>query len=166
MSLDLHIKSKTPILKHGTGVYVREKGRTRELESLAEVTKYFPDADISHIKEFDYETDDLWHGNITHNMTEMADHVPIGELTLYDYLWRPKEHGFENASVDYLHGVFEGLMYLKNHKEELLPYEPDPDPKTGERWGDYGLLVQFCISLINCMMELDFSNEYRILSDV
>lgn len=41
MSLDLHIKSKTPILKHGTGVYVREKGRTRELESLAEVTKYF-----------------------------------------------------------------------------------------------------------------------------
>ena len=44
MSLDLHIKSKTPILKHGTGVYVREKGGTRELESLAEVRKYFPDA--------------------------------------------------------------------------------------------------------------------------
>lgn len=101
MSLDLHIKSKTPILKHGTGVYVREKGGTRELESLAEVRKYFPDADISHIKEFDYETDDMWHGNITHNMTEMADHVPIGELTLYDYLWDPKEHGFEIASTDY-----------------------------------------------------------------
>ena len=60
MSLDLHIKSKTPILKHGTGVYVREKGGTRELESLAEVRKYFPDADISHIKEFDYETDQRW----------------------------------------------------------------------------------------------------------
>ena len=155
MSLDLHIKSKTPILKHGTGVYVREKGGTRELESLAEVRKYFPDADISHIKEFDYETDDMWHGNITHNMTEMADHVPIGELTLYDYLWE-----------DYLHGVFEGLMYLKNHKEELLPYEPEPDPKTGERWGDYGLLVRFCASLINCLMELELSNEYKIVSSV
>ena len=42
MSLDLYIKSKTPILKHGTGVYVREKGGTRELESIAEVRKYFP----------------------------------------------------------------------------------------------------------------------------
>ena len=146
MSLDLHIKSKTPILKHGTGVYVREKGGTRELESLAEIRKYFPDADISHIKEFDYETDDMWHGNITHNMTEMADHVPIGELTLYDYLWE--------------------LMYLKNHKEELLPYEPEPDPKTGERWGDYGLLVRFCASLINCLMELELSNEYKIVSSV
>ena len=154
MSLDLHIKSKTPILKHGTGVYVREKGGTRELESLAEVRKYFPDADISHIKEFDYETDDMWHGNITHNMTEMADHVPIGELR------------FEIASTDYLHGVFEGLMYLKNHKEELLPYEPEPDPKTGERWGDYGLLVRFCASLINCLMELELSNEYKIVSSV
>ena len=148
MSLDLHIKSKTPILKHGTGVYVREKGGTRELESLAEVRKYFPDADISHIKEFDYETDDMWHGNITHNMTEMADHVPIGELTLYDYLWDPKEHGFEIASTDY------------------LPYEPEPDPKTGERWGDYGLLVRFCASLINCLMELELSNEYKIVSSV
>ena len=117
MSLDLHIKSKTPILKHGTGVYVRENGRNRELESLAEVRKYFPDADLSHIKEFDYETDDVWHENITHNMTEMADHVPIGKLTLYDYLWRPKEHGFELASSDYLRGVFEGLLYLKNHKD-------------------------------------------------
>ena len=111
-------------------------------------------------------TDDMWHGNITHNMTEMADHVPIGELTLYDYLWDPKEHGFEIASTDYLHGVFEGLMYLKNHKEELLPYEPEPDPKTGERWGDYGLLVRFCASLINCLMELELSNEYKIVSSV
>ena len=34
MSLDLHIKSKTPILKHGTGVYVREKGGFEPLGRL------------------------------------------------------------------------------------------------------------------------------------
>ncbi len=166
MSLDLHIKSKTPILKHGTGVYVREDGRNRELESLAEVRKYFPDADISHIKEFDYETDDMWHGNITHNMTEMADHVPISDLTLYDYLWRPEEHGFKIATIDYMNGVYEGLSYLKSHKSELLQYEPEVDPETGKRWGDYNLLVRFCASLINCLMELDFSKKYKIVSSV
>lgn len=100
MSLDLYITSKIPVRKRGTGVYVRENGRTLELRTLNEVIDHFPDADISHIKEYVYETDEVWHENITHNMTEMADHVPIGELTLYNYLWRPKEHGFEVASVD------------------------------------------------------------------
>ena len=119
MSLDLHNISKSPIFKDGTGVYVREKGEFRQLESLTETRKYFPDADISHIKEFDYETDDMWHGNITLNMTKMADHVRIGKLTLYVFLWRPKENGFYTASAKNPHGVYEGLMYLKNYKEEL-----------------------------------------------
>ena len=85
MSLDLHIISKTPVKKRGTGVYVRENGRTRELRTLDEVINHFPDADISHVEEYVYETDEIWHENITHNMTKMAGHVPIGELTLYDY---------------------------------------------------------------------------------
>ena len=37
MGLDLYIKSKTPIKKRGTGVYVRENGKTRELKTVAEV---------------------------------------------------------------------------------------------------------------------------------
>ena len=166
MSLDLYITSKIPVRKRGTGVYVRENGRALELRTLNEVIDHFPDADISHIKEYVYETDEVWHENITHNMTEMADHVPIGELTLYDYLWRPKEHGFEVASVDYMKGVFEGLLYLKKHKEELLPYEPPINPETGERWGNYDLLVSFCASLVKCLKELDLSQEFEIESDV
>ena len=166
MSLDLYITSKSPIRKCGTGVYVRENGRTQELKTWKEVIDHFPDADISHIKEYVYETDEVWHENITHNMTKMADHVPIGELTLYDYLWCPKEHGFEMASVDYMKGVFEGLLYLKKHKEELLPYEPPIDSETGERWGSYDLLVSFCASLVKYLMELDLSEEFEIESDV
>ena len=166
MSLDLHIISKTPVKKRGTGVYVRENGRTRELRTLDEVINHFPDADISHVEEYVYETDEIWHGNITHNMTRMADLVPIGELTLYDYLWRPEEHGYKTASVDYMKGVFEGLLYMKMHKEELLPFEPPIDPETGERWGNYDLLVSFCASLVKCLMELDLSEGFEILSDV
>ena len=166
MSLDLYITSKTPVRKRGTGVYVRENGRTLELKTLNEVIDHFPDADTSHIKEYVYETDEVWHENITHNMTEMAHHVPIGELTLYDYLWHPEENGFKVASEEYLKGLFEGLLYLKKHKKELLPYEPPINPKTGERWGDYDLLLSFCVSLVKCLMELDFSQEYVIESDI
>ena len=84
MSLDLYIKSKKPVVKRGTGVYVREDGKTKELKTMAEVKEHFPDADLSQIKVFEYETNDVWHENITHNMNEMARNVPIGEHTLYD----------------------------------------------------------------------------------
>ena len=50
MSLDLYITSKTPVRKRGTGVYVRENGKTRELRTLNEVIDHFPDADVSHIQ--------------------------------------------------------------------------------------------------------------------
>lgn len=43
MSLDLYIYSKTPVLHRGTGVYIRDKGETRELETKQEVLTYFPD---------------------------------------------------------------------------------------------------------------------------
>ena len=59
MSLDLYITSKIPVRKRGTGVYVRENGRTLELKTLNEVIDHFPDADISHIKEYVYETDEV-----------------------------------------------------------------------------------------------------------
>ena len=166
MSLDLYITSKTSVRKRGIGVYVRENGRTRELRTLNEVIDHFPNADVSHIQEYVYETDEIWHENITHNMTKMADHVPVGKLTLYDYLWSPEEHGFKTVSEDYLKGVFEGLLYLKKHKEELLPFEPRIDPKTGERWGNYDLLVSFCASLVKCLMELDLSERFEIESSV
>lgn len=59
MSLDLYIRSKTPVCKRGTGVYIRENGKTRELKTVAEVKEYFPDADLSDIKMQEYETNDL-----------------------------------------------------------------------------------------------------------
>jgi len=57
MSLDLYIKTKTPVVKRGTGVYVRENGKTKELKTMTEVKERFPDVDLSQIKIFEYETD-------------------------------------------------------------------------------------------------------------
>ena len=159
MSLDLYIKTNAPVIKRGTGVYVREDGKNRELKTMAEVQEHFPDADLSHIKVFEYETNDVWHENITHNMNEMAGQVPIGEHTLYEYLWRPDEIGITHITREYAVAVFNGLMYMKEHKKDLLPFEPPINPETGTRWGSYDLLVEFCTSLVNAIMSIDFIKE-------
>ena len=112
MSLDLYIKSSRPVRHRGTGVFVREDGRTRELRTLKEVREHFPDADLSDIRVTDYEDDELFHMNLTHNLTTMASHVPIAgtdgavtlprdyekdkpdfepePLTAYNLLWHPE----------------------------------------------------------------------------
>ncbi len=159
MSLDLYIMSKTPVRKRGTGVYVRDAGRTRELETLEEVKRYFPEADLSSVHEVEYETTDLWSGNITHNLGEMASHVPIGDKSLYDYLWRPEEHGFDVVNADYALGVYAGFVYVKTHKEELLPYTPEPSSLTGRPWGTYDVLLGFCESLADSLTHLDYQKE-------
>ncbi len=86
MSLDLYIKSCRPVRHRGTGVFVRDNGQTRELKTLAEVREHFPDADLTDVHVTDYEDDELFHANLTHNLTEMASHIPIagtdGAVTL------------------------------------------------------------------------------------
>lgn len=112
MSLDLYIYSHRPVRHQGTGVFVRDNGQTRELKTIDEVRQHFPDADLSDIHVIDYEDNELFHLNLTHNLTEMASHVPIagtdGHLTLpqdyerdkpdftpkplsaYNLLWHPE----------------------------------------------------------------------------
>lgn len=94
MSLDLYLISTKPVRHRGTGVFIREDGRTRELRTLDEVKAHFPDADLSDVHVTDYEDDEMFHLNMTHNLTEMASHVPIdgtdGVMTLPRYFEKEK----------------------------------------------------------------------------
>lgn len=163
MSLDLYIIAPEPVMRKGTGVYVRDNGKTRELSTIEEVHNYFPDVDISDIRVQEFMEDYIWHENITHNMNHMAMHCPIGDRTLYDYLWRPDENGFFKVTSEYVSGLTQGYLYLKTHKDELAQYTPPIDPDTGEPWGSYDLLLNFCLSLINCLLTLDYDKvEYGI----
>lgn len=112
MSLDLYIRSCHPVKHRGTGVFIRDNGQTRELKTIEEVKAHFPDADTSDIGIREWEDDELFHCNMTHNLTEMASHVPIegtdGAVTLpqdferdkpdfkpkplsaYNLLWHPE----------------------------------------------------------------------------
>ena len=76
------------------------------------------------------DSDDVWSGNITHNLADMAAAAGV-----YDAVWRPDEHGFDAASV--LTAIAGGLTTLLLHRErfELL------NPTNG--WGDYDALVMF-----------------------
>ena len=112
MSLDLYIRSRHPVKHRGTGVFIRDNGQTRELKTIEEVKAHFPDADTSDIDIREWEDDELFHCNMTHNLTKMASHVPIegtdGAVTLprdyerdkpafnpeplssYNLLWHPE----------------------------------------------------------------------------
>lgn len=112
MSLDLYIGSSRPIRHRGTGVYIRDNGQTRELKTIEEIKSHFPDTDTSDIDIREWEDYELFHCNMTHNLTEMASHVPIdgtdGVMTLprdyerdkpdfqpkplsaYNLLWHPE----------------------------------------------------------------------------
>lgn len=149
MSLDIYLKSETPVLRKGTGVFVRDSGSTRELQTIREVENYFPDADTSHIQEFEYETNEVFQANITHNLGEMADKAGI-----YNALWRPyrliyegyefkdydEESKFEESvtikAKQLIKPLREGLHKLLDNPEEYKKYNPD------NGWGTYEQLVE------------------------
>lgn len=164
MSLDLYIVSKTPIKKTGTGVYIRENGETRELKTKEEVQKYFPGRNV---EEKVYETDGVWHGNMTHNLGKMADRVKPRERSLYQLFWHPTETAVTRQWVS---EVFECYQELKNRKDYYKPMEEENrvTEKNGETyiWGTYDNLVKFTKSLLECLLGLDYEDtEYDLIAD-
>lgn len=94
------------------------------------------DVDLMVVQPVSVYTD-----NITHNLGKMANAVKIGaefgsELTLYDVLWRPDEHGFTKAKdiADWLDLAFNLLL---SEPETYKQYNPE------NGWGNYEGLVNF-----------------------
>lgn len=169
MSLDITLHNPTTVTKKGTGVYIRENGATRELQTVEEVKTYFPDADLTEIQETSYDTDIVFTGNVTHNLGEMAE-----KADLYHALWRPyrlisgdktwdsydAEREFEDSTVikaqQLIDPLFKGLEELKAHPKvyEAL------NPKNG--WGNYeqlkGLTRDYliaCLTYPDAIVEVD-----------
>lgn len=91
-------------------------------------------------KEAYYEESD-WSANITHNLTEMADHIPINdeETTLYYVCWRPEEIGIKTVS-DVLPLLIQGIHYMIDHRKELIQYE------SPNGWGTYNGFMKFLLN--------------------
>lgn len=139
MSLDIYIKlKKGEIAKRGTGIYVRENGKTKEL-SLEEAKAQYPGHDV---QEYVTTTSELWHGNITHNLNKMAMAVNLdGRVKEYFYkmIWHPEDletdprENYRTMLLD----LGEGLAILKEKPDEFKKHNPE------NGWGTYDGLVNF-----------------------
>ena len=84
------------------------------------------------------EDDSEWIANITHNLGEMADHIPVGNTTLYYVCWRPEEIGIKTVG-DILPLLTEGIHYMIDHREELEQYN------SPNGWGTYKSFIGFLL---------------------
>lgn len=182
MSLDLYLKTTHTVRHRGTGVYARRNGRQKELKTIEEVKAYFPDADLSDVREYDYEDNTVFKVNLTHNLTTMAEHVPIdgtsGTLTAYSLLWHPEtnpllrnevlrvknddgsdvEQRVTRLSAELVRELMAIHYYISNHREELEVYNPE------NGWGDYSQLLAATKDLLIAVLDIPIEDydEYYI----
>lgn len=153
MSLDIYIISPELIKKKSTGIYARIDGQTREL-TKEEAIKHFPDVDPDSIIEEEIETNEFWHGNITHNLAEMAeDCISFDEYdqcyNLYDLLWRDTQAPFGGNYLNtYIAHLAYCLYILKNDPEHFKQFNPS------NGWGTYEQLVEFVRSFIHALINM------------
>ena len=133
MGLDVALISKTPITKKGTGVFIRENGKNKEL-TVEEVYEKFPNAVI---EENQFETHEVFDANITHNLNTMADAAGI-----YQACWRPEEINATKAS-DIIPILEKGFKDLKARPEHYKQFDSD------NGWGTYKDFLPWVESYLN-----------------
>lgn len=139
MSLDVYLKTKESRPSTGSGIFVRDGGRTKEI-SREEWDRLHPGYEpvICYDGE---ETHNVYEANITHNLGEMAR-----EAGIYLHLWHPNELGVVKADqlVDPLR---EGLALLRSEPERFKAYNPP------NGWGSYEQLVEFVADYLRACEE-------------
>lgn len=101
-----------------------------------------------------------WDSNITSNMTEMADHIPVTfhvgdeeySNDLYSVVWRPDEHGIANTTI-IGEALGDGIAYMVRHRKELERFNPS------NGWGSYD---SFLLWLIAYKLQCDENPDCEI----
>ena len=147
MSLDISIKANNPVVKNGTGIFIRENGKTKELTAEEAKERGWEGINRDFVSEY------AWTGNITHNLCKMASNVtPEGKpYTLYSLLWGGKYKNCRDL-ISKLHAC---ILYMLMNKEELKKYNPE------NGWGTYEQLLEFtkefqmaCIDNQDCKIKI------------
>lgn len=84
---------------------------------------------------------EVYNGNITHNLTKMAEAAGI-----YKCLWRPEENGIEEAG-QLIPLLKEGLEKLKANPEYFKTFD------SPNRWGVYEDFVEFVADYLKACIE-------------
>ena len=139
MSLTVYLELDKPVTKKGSGIFIREKGATREI-TREEWDKKFPDAVPFTVVE-DEESNEVYSANITHNLNKMAEAAGI-----YQSLWRPEEIGATHAR-QLIRRLEVGLKKLINSPDDFKKFNP------ANGWGDYEALVAFVSNYLEACRE-------------
>lgn len=125
MGLDIYIKFKTPRSEN----YFLSHPYTYDRLSEADLSNYTKETE--------------WSSNITHNLVEMASHIPVTygktQTTLYKVVWRPEELGITTTTQVY-RPLLEGIGYMIRNRLDLLQYNPE------NGWGDYNGFLKFLLN--------------------
>ena len=127
MSLHVYLTINQTV-KRRIGIPVRVDGRVIEL-TPEEYAEQFPGHEPIAIEE--HETNEIYNGNITHNLATMAR-----EAGLYDYLWRPDEIGITKAE-HLIEPLRLGMDRLVSNPEHYQNHNPE------NGWGTYEGLIEF-----------------------
>lgn len=126
MSLDVYLTMAGSVRKPGSGIWVRESGRKRQI-SREEWDQKFPGLEPVVMKEpADIVCDgEVYSANITHNLNRMAEAAGI-----YEACWRPEEIGVTKAG-ELIPRLRDGLAKLRSDPARFRAY----DASNG--WGTY-----------------------------
>lgn len=125
MSLDVYIKFKKPrqvnyYLEHP---YIYNNLSERDLSNYSET--------------------DQWSANITHNVGEIASHVPVDfngwQTTLYMACWRPEVIGVKTVA-DILPLLIQGIHFMVDNRKDLELFNPE------NGWGSYNGFMKFLLN--------------------
>ena len=155
MSLDINIISPKPRIVKSTGIFIRDNGYTREA-TPEECLSHFPDVfnSIDEVPVQKYETNEFWHGNITHNLCGMAEDCESFEeeyqhYNLYDLLWRDTQVPFTGVYLNiYIAHLAYCLYVLKNDPDHFKKFNPE------NGWGTYEQLVNFVEEFIKALVTM------------
>ena len=141
MSLDVSLKQKdAKVPVESSGIFIRENGETKEI-TVQEWNERFPDKEPVKLQSQEYETDEVYSANITHNLNTMSK-----EAGVYKHLWRPDELGITKAK-ELIDPLREGLHKLKLEPDKYRKFNPE------NGWGSYEGLVRFVENYLNACYE-------------
>ena len=99
--------------------------------------------DLSEHDKACFSEEDHWSANITHNLVQMAQAVPVKfgtmDTTLYYACWRPEQIGAKTVA-DVLPMLIQGIHYMIDHRAELVKYNPE------NGWGTYEGFIKFLLN--------------------
>ena len=92
-------------------------------------------------KTYTEDNEQVYWGNITHNLSKMAE-----EAGIYEHLWRPDEIKITKAK-ELIEPLRQGLHNLKSEPERYKKFNPE------NGWGTYDGLVKFVENYLNACYE-------------